>query len=583
MSDATHNSRGLFRRFLREHVAPYWLLQAQIAVCVLVQVALELADPLILRAVIDHAIGDGDSELLVLLCALLAGSLLFRVAFRIVSTWLYSYGGLRVLFDLRRRAYERVQDLSPYELSGERRGDVLARLTSDVDVLQRAAVYTIVHGAQHVLVIAGVWTVLVLLDAQLAGVLALLYPALAALLWLLNRSLRNESEAARESVGRLYEFLDERIGAVRLIQQFRRQRAQLKQLVSISRAWIRSHLRLSVLASLQVSLADVMLSAAPILVFLFGGARVLEGTLSIGALIAFYTLAGRLHRPVSLLIDINVELHSARAALRRVYELIDQDGGLREPVPPHDPPQVRGEFVLERVDFRWGEQRVLSDVSLRIAPGERIAIVGASGSGKSTLAALVSRFLDPSGGAVRLDGLDLRRWPLARLRRAVGVAPQEPQLFHTSLRDNLLLAAPHASAAQLREVLELVQLGAFVDASAAGLDTPVGESGLRLSGGERQRVALARALLARPEVLVLDEATSALDPRTERLVLDAVVERMRGRTLIMVAHRLTSIQDCDRILVLEGGRLVESGAHVELYARGGVYRELYDQQLRASP
>ncbi len=582
MNSTAHGERGLFRRFLREHVAPYWLLQAQIAVCVLVQVALELVDPLILRAVIDHAIGDGDFELLVLLSCLLAGSLLFRVAFRVVSTWLYSYGGLRVLFDLRRRAYERVQDLSPYELSGERRGDVLARLTSDVDVLQRAAVYTIVHGVQHVLVIAGVWTVLVLLDARLAGLLALLYPALAALLWVLNRSLRSESEAARESVGQLYEFLDERIGAVRLIQQFRRQRAQLKRLVSISRAWIRSHLKLSVLASMQVSLADVMLSAAPILVFLFGGARVLEGTLSIGALIAFYTLAGRLHRPVSLLIDINVELHSARAALRRVYELIDQDGGLREPAHPQAPSQVRGEFVLEHVDFRWAEQRVLSDVSLRIAAGERIALVGASGSGKSTLAALLSRFLDPAGGAVRLDGVELRQWPLARLRRAVGVAPQEPQLFHTSLRDNLLLAAPHASDAELRAVLECVQLGAFVDASAEGLDTPVGEGGLRLSGGERQRVALARVLLARPDVLVLDEATSALDPRTERLVLANVIERMRGHTLVMVAHRLTSIQDCDRIFVLEGGRLVESGAHEQLHAQGGVYRELYDQQMRSS-
>jgi ABC-type multidrug transport system fused ATPase/permease subunit len=581
VSEPAAPERGLFRRFLREHVAPYWLLQAEIAVCLLAQVALEIVDPLILRAVIDHALGDGDFELLVVLSLLLLGSLAFRVAFRIVSTWLYSYGGLRVLFDFRRRAYERVQDLSPYYLNGERRGDVLARLTSDVDVLQRAAIYTVVHGVQHVLVIAGIWIVLILLDARLAGILALLYPALALVLWLLNRHLRRESDAARESIGRLYEFLEERVGAVRLIQEFRRQKAQLKRFTSISRPWIRAHLRLSVLASMQVSMADVMLASAPIVVFLFGGARVLDGSLTIGALVAFYTLAGRLHRPVSLLIDINIELATARSALRRVYHLIDLEPWIRDAADARAPAPIQGALEFKHVSFRWEQASILEDIQARIAPGERIAIVGASGSGKSTLAALASRFLDPTRGAVELDGLELRRWKLRELRRAVGVVPQESQLFHDTLRANLQLAAPHASDEQLIAALETLQLGPFFGALPEGLDTQIGEAGLRLSGGERQRLALARALLADPRVLILDEATSALDPRTERLVLEALAQRMRGRTQLMIAHRLTSVQDCDRILVIAAGRLVESGSHADLYARGGVYRELYDEQLRS--
>ncbi len=574
------DARGVFRRFLAEHVAPYWLLQSEIAVCVAVQVVLEIADPLILRAVIDRAIGDGDLELLAWLVALLLGTLLFRVAFRIVSTWLYSYGGLRVLFDFRRRAYERVQSLSPYYLRGEHYGDVLARLTSDVDVLQRAAVYTVVNGVQQVLVIVCIVAVLLILDPALAGILFLLYPLLALFLWILNRHLRSESENARDAVGKLYDFLEERLGAVRLIQEYRRERAQARRFVSVSRPWIRSNLRLSILGALQTSLADVMLACAPIVVFLFGGPRVLAGSLSIGTLVAFYTLAGRLNRPISLLIDINIELQMARAALRRVYHLVDLEPWIRELPGATAPDPVSGRLEFEQVDFAWENTPILHAITGAIAPGERVAIVGPSGSGKSTLAALASRFLDPTRGTVRLDGLELLRWRLADLRRAVGVVPQEAQLFHDSLAENLRLAAPHASEAELTEALTSMQLGPFLAGLPEGLATQVGESGLRLSGGERQRLALARALLARPQVLILDEATSALDSRTERAVLDVLRERLRGRTLVMIAHRLTSVQDFDRIWVVREGRLTESGTHVELMARSGVYRDLYDEQTR---
>jgi ABC-type multidrug transport system fused ATPase/permease subunit len=571
-------ARGLFRRFLREHVAPYWLLQGEIAVCVLVQVVLEIADPLILRAAIDSAIGDGDLELLAWLVVLLLGTLAFRVAFRIVSVWLHSYGGLRMLFDLRRRAYERVQSLSPYYLRGEHYGDVLARLTSDVDVLQRAAAHTVVNGTQQVLVIAGIGAVLLFLDPALAGILLLCYPLLGLALWSLNGRMRRENEGARNAIGKLYEFLEERVSNVRLIQEYRRERAQARRFVGVSRPWIGSNMRLSILGAVQVSLSDVMLAGAPILVFLFGGPRVVAGTLSIGTLVAFYTLAGRLNRPIALLIDIHIELQTARAALRRVYHLIDLEPWIRELPGATAPERVAGRLDLEQVDFAWNGTPILSAITNAIEPGESVAIVGPSGSGKSTLAALASRFLDPTRGALRLDGLELRQWRLADLRRAIGVVPQEAQLFHASVAENLRLAAPHATDEELVQALASVQLGPFLAALPEGLETQVGAAGLRLSGGERQRLALARALLAEPRVLILDEATSALDPPTERAVLAALRERLRGRTLILIAHRLTSVQDCDRILVLEAGRLVESGTHAELYARAGAYRELYDGQ-----
>lgn len=566
------------RRFLVEHVAPYWLLQLEIAACVLIQVVLEILDPLLLRALIDRALGDADLSLLTLLVALLAASLVFRVAFRVASTWLYSWGGLRILFDFRRRAFERVQTLSPYHLAGERRGDILARLTSDIDVLQRAAVHTVVNGAHDVLVIVGIAVVLVVLDAPLAGTLGLVYPPLVIGMVVLNRHLRRESTAARDAVGGLYDFLDERVGATRLVQEYRRERAQARRFVRVSRPWIRANLRLSIFSSFQVSLADVMAASAPIVVFLVGGRRVLDGTISLGTLVAFYTLAARLYRPFAGLVDINIDLQLARASLARVYPVIDREPAPRESKSAKSPAQVQGRVTFEHVDFSWGTESVLRSLTFTIEPSHRVAIVGPSGSGKSTLAALLARFLDPTRGRVSIDGVDLCQWRLPDLRRAVRVVPQEAQLFHDTLRENLLLAAPRATDDELIEALEAMELGPFLAGLPDGLDTQVGESGLRLSGGERQRVALARALLTDPQVLILDEATSALDPRTERMVLDRVKERMSGRTLVMIAHRLTSVSDADELLVICDGELVERGRHEPLLAAGGTYRELWDEQ-----
>jgi ATP-binding cassette subfamily B protein len=219
-------------------------------------------------------------------------------------------------------------------------------------------------------------------------------------------------------------------------------------------------------------------------------------------------------------------------------------------------------------------------VSLRIAPGSTVALVGPSGGGKSTLAALIARSIDPDRGSIAIDGLDLRSWKLAALRRAVGLVPQETQLFHDTLAANLRMACPSASRERLRDALVSAGLREFLDALPEGLDTIVGEHGLRLSGGERQRLALGRALLKEPVIHVLDEATSALDPRTERRVLGRFFEAVRGRTVVLIAHRLTTVTDADRIFVLHEGRIVEEGTHAELYALDGHYRSLYDHQLR---
>lgn len=572
--------RGLVLRFFRECVRPYLGLQLEIALCLLVGVALALVDPLILKAILDRALADGDAGLLVLLVALLGLVLVFRVAFRVLSVWLTSYSGLRILFDFRQRVYEHVQKLSPYFFRGERYGDVLARLTSDIDLLQRAAAHTLVNATQDVLTILGILALLLWLDPLLTVALLVVTPPLVWGLGRINRRLRREGIAARQAVGGLYAFLEERLGAVRLIQAHRREAAQAREHVRVSRPWIERNLELSFLGSLQVSLADVMATGAFIVVFLLGGFRALSGALSLGGLVAFYTLATRLFRPISGLIDVNIDLQLAAGSLQRVYGLLDVEPEVREAADATLPEAVRGALELRAVDFGLGGQTLLEGLALAISPGQVVGLVGPSGAGKSTVAGLLARQADPTRGAVLVDGLDARRWKLSGLRRAVLLVPQETQLFHDSLAANLRFAAPRASDAQLVEVLEAVELGAFLAQLPEGLATPLGAQGLRLSGGERQRVALARALLARPRVLVLDEATSALDALTERLVLQRLLERLGGATVVLIAHRLSTLVGADRIFVLERGRLVEQGTHAQLLAGGGLYRSLFEEQSR---
>ena len=582
MKRADPHARGMVWRFFSGFVRPYLGLQVGIGLCLIVGVALGLVDPLVLRAIIDRALGDGDRQALILFTGLLALVLVLRVAFRILLTWLYSYSGLRILFDLRSRMFEHVERLSPYFFRGERFGDILSRLTSDADVLQQTAAHTLVNAVSDGLTVLGILVILVWLDPVLTGLLVLAYPLLLLSLARVNRKLRDEGKRAREAYGGLFSFLEERLTGMRLVQEFSREKAEARQHVRVSRPLIRSNLALSMFGAWQVALADLVNTGAFVLVFLAGGMRVLAGSLSVGSLVAFYTLATRLLRPIGGLIEINVDLQVARASLARIFELLDQTPEIREQAGSRPPHEVRGEVVLHGVGLTWPDGTLaLQGVDLHVPPGGVVALVGPSGGGKSTLAALLPRYLDPQAGSVAVDGLDLRSWPLRALRASVGLVPQETQLFHDTLRANLRLASRRATDADLARAIDIAGLSEFVRTIPEGLETVVGEQGMRLSGGERQRLAIARALLKNPAVYVLDEATSALDPRTERQVVSGFLDRVRGRTVILIAHRLTSLVGVDRIFVLSEGRIVESGAHEDLYRAGGLYRQLYDDQMRA--
>lgn len=578
----TGATRGLFRRFVADAIRPYTGLQVRIGLCLLATVVFDLVDPLILKGLLDRGIAGRDRRALVVFSALLAGTFAVRTVFRLVTVWLYSYAGLRILFDMRQRLFTHALSLSPYFYRGERQGDILARLTADVDVLQQAAATTIVNAVRDILTIVAVVGLLVWLDPWLTLLLLAVYPFLYFGARRINHRLRTLGLAAREAYGGMFSFLDEHLGGVRLVQEYRRERAALRGYVHASRPVLDTNIRLSVWSAGQIALADIAATVALILVFFVGGERALAGSLSVGSLVAYYTLASRLFRPISGLIDVNVNLQVARGALLRLYSFLDEPRDLPEAAGAAAPELRTGALAFDDVTLRWPDGTCgLDRVSLAIEPGQVVALVGPSGSGKSTLAALAARYLDPTAGTVRLAGQDVRAWPLAALRETVGLVPQEALLFHDSLGANLRLARRGATEADLRAALDDAGLAEFVAALPEGLETTVGEQGLRLSGGERQRLALARALLKDPLVHLLDESTSALDPRTERRVVDRFLARAAGRTVVFVAHRLSSVTFADRIVVLDGGRVVEDGPHAALYAAGGLYRRLWDDQQRS--
>ncbi|HZI93687.1 MAG TPA: ABC transporter ATP-binding protein [Patescibacteria group bacterium] len=581
MKPAEPHRSGLLRRFYGTFVRPYLALQAEIAFCLLVGVVLSLIDPLILRAIIDRALGDGDRAALLALTGLLVLVFLFRAAFRLLSTYLYSYSGLRILFDVRQKAFEHAQRLSPYFFRRERLGDLLSRLTSDVDALQQAAAHTAVNAASDALTLAGIAILLCWLDPLLAGLMALAFVPLIVAMKRVNRGLRVEGSRAREAYGGMFAFIEERLAGVRLVQEHNRQKAEARGHVRAARPVIESNMRLSMTGSAQTALADLVNTVCLVIIFAVGGLRALSGSLSVGSLVAYYTLASRLYKPLTGLIEVNVQIQVARASLARLFDLFDSAPQVRDDPRAKAPARIRGEVTLSRVGLAWDQgTRVLDGVDLEISAGQVVALVGRTGSGKSTLAAMLSRYLDATQGDIHLDGVSVRAWPLPTLRAAVGLVPQETQLFHDTLAANLRLARRRATDAELLDALEAAGLAQFVRDLPRGLDTTVGEQGLRLSGGERQRLALARVLLKDPWLFVLDEATSALDPQTERLVLDRFRARVRGRSVLIIGHRLTSLTDVDRIFVLDSGRIVESGLHADLYRARGLYRSLYDDQLR---
>ena len=563
-------------RRLVGYVAPYWRRLVLVLVLSLVSTGLSLLLPYLVRALVDRALLGRDSAALVRIVLAFAGLTLASFALNVVSGLRYTRVSADILFDMRLVLFRHLQRLSPRFYAGMPLGQIASRINSDIGEIQRVAAEIALAWIGNVVFLAGAVVILIYLDPLLFVVSLAVLPLSLFALIRYRRKLETSIAGVRDRSADIGTFLIEALQGMRLVVSHNAQEREAARFRERNDGFVDALMRMRRLTYLSGGVPGLLLATGSGLVFLVGGWRVIDGTITMGTLVAFVAYQMRLLGPVQGLMGLYASVATARVSLRRVHEILDTPPEVTEAEHAIPLPSARGEIDLEGVTFTFGRGApVLDGVHLTIGAGERVAIVGASGGGKSTIADLLVRQLDPSGGRILLDGHDLRDLKLADLRRQVVVVDQDPFIFNTTVAENIRYARPDASAADVIAAVRSAGLGELLDRLPQGIDTPVGERGRSLSAGERQRVAIARAFLADPAVLVLDEATGAVDPATEAQVVAGYEAVMRGRTTIVISHRLEPARRADRVVVLENGRIVEEGPADALVTRGGAFAGLF--------
>jgi ATP-binding cassette, subfamily B, bacterial len=564
---------GLGRRVARLF-APYRLRLGTVLGMIVVSAAISMVSPFLLRAVLDTAIPQRDTTLLAWLVGGMIAVAVITGVIGVGQTWLSNLVGQRVMHDLRSQVFRHLQRLSLAFFTRTRTGEIQSRIANDIGGVQNVVTTTATSIASNLTTVIATVIAMFLLDWRLAVFSLALLPVFVGISRRVGRqrkaitkvkqgAMADISSLVQESLSVSGVLLGKTMGRTgELADRFEGESAGLADLEVRSRMagrWA--------MATVQTSFAVM-----PALVYLFAGLS--PSAVSIGTLVAFTTLQTRLFFPVGSLLNVGVELQTSTALFDRVFEYLDLPVDIVPGTRTLDHP--RGDVRYDDVSFTYSAEgdRILDGIDLEIPAGTRTAIVGETGSGKTTLGYLAARLYDPVGGTVSIDGVDVRELRSDALAATVGVVSQETYLFHASVRENLRFAKPSATDEEVEAAARAARIHDVVARLPEGYDTVVGERGFRFSGGEKQRIAIARTILRNPPVLVLDEATSALDVQTERAVEEALEGLAEGRTVIVIAHRLSTVRAADQIVVLDAGRIVERGTHDDLLALGGRYADM---------
>ena len=568
---------------LLPRIRPHARALALATVCLVISAAIGLAFPLVVRYLLDAAFVEGDSSQLDRIALLLLGLFAVQAGLNFAQVYLLSATAERAIARLRVDLFAHLVRLSPGFFTERRTGELTSRLSADTAVLQAVLSHYSSELARQVLYLVGGVILLTLTHTALTVTTLAVVPIVVGAAFVFGRALRRASTGVQDRLAEATGSAEEAFSQIRSVQSFTREREETKRYGAHLREVVAAAVHRARIRGAFFGAITFAAFGAVTAVLWQGGRLVLAGILTPGALVSFLLYAITVAAAVGALASLFGSYQEAIGAARRVFELLETEPTVAEPASPvHLPRPVQGDVRVERVSFRYRDELpdAVHDVSFHIAHGEVVALVGSSGAGKTTLASLLPRFWDVTAGRITLDGIDIRRIPLDELRGAIGIVLQEPTLFSGTVRENIAYARTDASEAEIRAAARAAHAEEFIARLPEELDTRVGERGVKLSGGQRQRLAIARVFLKDPAVVVLDEATSNLDSESERLVEEAMQELLRGRSTLIIAHRLSTVQRADRVVVLERGRVVEEGTHAELLAAQGRYSRLYRGQFR---
>lgn len=570
----------LYLRIL-SYIKPYMHRLIFAMFCTIMAAAGNLYIPWIIKDMIDEVLADKNGTMLNWIAASIIAIFVVRGLFWYGQNYLMSYVGQSVIIDIRAAVFKKLQRLSVSFYDKNKTGTIMSYVTNDVNALQSAMVENTIEMITEGFILIGSVVAMIYLDWRLTLFTVCTFPVVLWFMEFFGKKIRKTGGRIQECTADITSVLQESVASARVIKSFVREDYEVDRFYVENRANFRANMKNAQLMATLTPVVELVAAIGVTMIIWYGGNNVINGTITAGSLVAFLTYAVNISNPIKRLTRVIGNIQKALAAAQRVFMIIDMPEEIAESRDAKQLPEVSGKVEFQNVSFAYDDKgNVITDLSFSVKPGEVIAIVGPSGAGKSTIANLLPRFYDVNKGDIKIDGHSVREVTLDSLREQVGIVPQETMLFNGSVYNNILYGRLDATKEEIEAAAKAANAHDFIMQLTDGYETKLGDRGVNLSGGQRQRIAIARAILKNPRILILDEATSALDTESERVVQEALDRLMVGRTSFVIAHRLSTVKNADKILVLEKGNLVESGTHDELLALDGLYAHLYKIQYR---